>query len=272
MKISTILNVHNQPDLVIDTLDSVLEYMTEDVLVIIDGASNEFDNIDLPVHKMRGFKHGIAKSPYRNVALGLYSLYQLFPESDWYCYLEYDCLVTSTRFKDNLKMADERDVWMLGSDGHIDDKSIPVVESMIGGPFHSSYYLLGACQFFSQVFMRKLMEFQFFERFLNNTNSFGSDSMPGYSGYDVSEHLYPSLCRQFGGNIGVFSSWDAAEQEWHGSYKVFPIRWQPEINAETESFEEASIIHPLKDLDHPIRKYHRKVRNVSKRKKYSHAT
>lgn len=269
VKIATILSVHNDVDLVLDTLDSVLEYMTEDVLLLIDGASKEFDNIDLPVHKLKGFRHGITKSPYKNVALGLKNVVELFPDADWYCYLEYDCLITSIRFKYNLEMATDRDIWMLGCDGHVDDKDIPLVSAMLKTPLNSSYYLLGACQFFSKFFMEKLKEINFFDRFLSLTNEFSGGDMPGYSGYDVSEHLYPTLCRQFGGNIGVFSSWDNTEEKWHGSHEVFPVRWQPEI---TEKYTEASIYHPLKNYDSPIRQYYRKIRKLIKEKKYVSST
>lgn len=268
MKIATILSVHNNPKLALDTLESILHYMTDDVLVLVDGATDEFDDVPLPVHKMKGFKHGLSKSPYRNVALGLKTIREMFPDHDWYCYMEYDCLVTSLRFKYNLEMADDRDIWMLGADGHVDDKAIPIVESMLGKPFRSSYYLLGACQFFSKWFMQHLDDFKFFERFLAATNDMTEGFMPGYHGYDVSEHLYPSLCREFGGNIGVFSTWEAGEEKWHGGYKVFPIRWKPDLDPETENWEEASIMHPIKDYDHPIRKHHRKVRYVSQVKKY----
>jgi len=269
MKIATLLSVHDDPKLVLDTLDSVLHYMTDDVLVLVDGASDVFDNIDMPVHRMKGFKHGVPRSPYRNVALGLKTIRGMYPDHDWYCYMEYDCLVTSIRFKYNLEIADDRDIWMLGADGHIDDKAIPLVESMLGQPFRSSYYLLGACQFFSKWFMEKLEQFNFFDRFLAATNDCTGGFMPGYGGYDVSEHLYPSLCRQFGGNIGVLATWDSVEERWHGGHKVFPIRWKPDLDAETENYKDASIMHPLKDYDHPIRKFHRKARYVSKIKKYS---
>jgi hypothetical protein len=272
MKIATIINVHDDPKLVLDTLDSVLHYMTDDVLILVDGASTVFDNVDLPVHKMIGFKHGVKKAPYRNVALGLKTIREMYPHHDWYCYLEYDCLVTSIRFKYNLKMADDRGIWMLGSDGRVDDKQIPLVEAMLGKQFNSSYYLLGACQFFSKWYMEKLEQFNFFNRFLSATNDCAAGIMPGYCGYDVSEHLYPSLCREFGGNIGVLSSWDAINEKWHGGYKVFPIRWQPDLNIDTDIYEETSICHPIKDYSHPIRKHQRSLRYVSKIKKYSSTT
>lgn len=259
MKISTIINVHKDKELVLDTLESVNHYMTNDVLLMIDGTSTEFDSVDVPAYKLKGFKHGISKSPYKNVALGLQNLYDLFPDSDWFSYLEYDCLVTSTRFKDNLKIALDKNIWMLGCDGRVDDKDIPIVSSLLKEPLKYSYYLLGACQFFHKDFMKKLIEIDFFNNFLHITNLYRSGDFFGYNGYDVSEHLYPSLCRQFGGSIGVFSSWDSCEKKWHGRADIFPIRWQPEIELSEDI--DPSIIHPLKDFDHPIRKKYRNLRN-----------
>ncbi|CAE7860201.1 unnamed protein product [Symbiodinium microadriaticum] len=211
--------------------------MTENVLVVVDGAAwDKFKDIPLPAEKMKGFKHGVPKSPYRNVALGLYMLSERHPDADWYCYCEEDVLFTSPRFRYNLQMADRMDVWMLGSDGHVDNKQMALIESLVGGKLTKCYYLLGCCQFFSKKFINKLKEINFFERFLALTNEFPAGHFPNYDGYDISEHLYPTLARHFGGNIGVFATWDREEQQWHGSHEYYPIRWKPELDPETESF------------------------------------
>jgi hypothetical protein len=173
--------------------------------------------------------------------------------------MEYDCLVGSDRFMRNLKLAEEMGVWNLGTNGRMDpDISLSLVEALVGSKFSEVYYMLGACQFFNKKFMEKLVEIDFFNRFLHLTNHFTEGFMPNYAGYDVSEHIYPTLARYFGGNTGVFSKW--YNDRWHGSYQYFPIRWKPEITEE-ENFPEASIIHPLKTFDHPIRIYHREKRN-----------
>jgi len=260
MKIAALLNVHTPDKVIIDTLESIFCYLTRDVLVLIDGASeSKFKDFDLPVPSVVGFKHGCPKSPYRNVALGLKCLYESNPEADWYCYTEYDVLFTSSRIRSQLLMADEMDVWMLGNDGHVDEVTLPLVSSLVGEPLKQSYYLLGCCQFFRNKYLRKLYEIDFFDRFLNLTNEFTEGYMPCYSGYDVSEHLYPSLCRHFGGNIGVLASYDEMGR-WHGAYQYYPVRWRPELNPETEEFPDASIMHPLKNYDHPFREEHRKIR------------
>lgn len=260
MEIAAVLNVHSQPDVIIDTLDSILTYMTDKVLVVVDGATwDDFKDVQLPVGKVQGFHHGKPKAPYRNVALALKTVTETYPNVDWYCYTEYDVLFTSERFKHNLKMAEDRDVWMLGNDGHVDEVAMPLVQAMIGENFKSCYYLLGCCQFFHRKFIDRLKDYNFFDRFLNLTNGFTDGYFPFYSGYDLSEHMYPTLCRHFGGNVGVFATYDG-EGKWHGAYEYFPCRWKPELDPETENFPNASIMHPLKKYDHPIRAHHRERR------------
>lgn len=260
MEIAVVINVHSKPNVVMDTIESIRHYMTDDILLVIDGASTDFKKLELPVKKLEGFRHNCPRAPYRNVALGLQTVSEVYPNADWYCYLEYDCLVTSKRFLPNLQLADEKNIWMMGSDGRLDDKTMPLVSALIGSEFKSIYYLLGACQFFSKKFMTKLNEIDYFNRFLSVTNGFSDGFFPAYTGYDISEHMYPSLARHFGGNVGVFATYDMQAGRWHGSHKVFPIRWKPELDPVTENFPEASIMHPLKSYDHPIRVYHRERR------------
>lgn len=260
MEVATVLNVHKPSEIIVDTLDSILTYVSDKVLVLIDGKSwDSFNDYPLNTPKLKGFSHGIRKAPFRNTALGLSTLFDHWPEADWYCYCEYDVLFGSNRFLHNLRMAEEKNVWMLGNAGRIDEVRLPMIESLIGSPFKSVYYLLGCCLFFHRKFLEKLKELDFFPRFLNLTNNFDGASFPGYAGYDLSEHLYPTMCRHMGGNIGVFATCDD-NMKWHGSYRHFPMRFRPALDPETENFPEASIMHPLKTFDHPIRCYHRERR------------
>lgn len=260
MQVAVSLNVHSHPEVVIDTIDSIKTYLTHDILVVIDGASNSFNNISLPTATLNGLPHNISRSPYKNVALSLMNLYESYPNHDWYCYTEYDCLFTSDRILTNLKIAKEKNIWMLGNDGHVDDIPIPFLESIMRTKFNGCYYLLGACQFFSNEFLGKLMEMEFFDKLLLSTSPYSDGFFPLYQGYDISEHMYPTLARHFGGLVGVFATYDYATRKWHGSYKVFPVRWRPELDLDTENFPEASIMHPLKEMMHPIRVYHRNKR------------
>lgn len=260
MELAFIINTHtDQTECIRDTIDSISTYATNNILVVVDGlAWNNYKDLQIPAYKMEGFRHGCRKSPYKNVALGIKTASENWPDSDWYCYCEYDVLFASDRFKYNLKKAEEMNVWMLGNDGHVDDKELSLISSMIKEKINNSYYLLGCCLFFHRKFINKLKEINFFERFLNITSGFSDGYFPQYNGYDVSEHMYPSLCRHFGGNIGVFATWD--QGKWHGASEYFPMRWRPEIDQSVDNCENASIIHPLKSFDNPIREYHRKKR------------
>ena len=263
MEIATVMNIHADPDVVIDTLESINMYVTNKNLVIVDGASkNIFNEVQLPAIKIEGFPHKSIKSPYRNMALGLMMLYEMYPKEDWYLYLEPDCLVGSEYFKQVLEKSDKHNVWMMGTNGHIDEAEMPLIESLLGEEFKSGYYLLGACLFFNQKFMKKLNELNFFEKFLNLTNGFTQGHMPGYGGYDISESMYPTMARHFGGNIGVLSSW--SDGVWHGNHEMFPIRWRPSLDA--EDFSKASIMHPIKTISHPLRVHYREKRNCCKNK------
>jgi hypothetical protein len=257
MKIATVLNVHADPKTIIDTCQSIFAHVGQNVLLLVNGSAWEtLKDIDLPVCKVHGFNHNKPKSPYRNVALGLKMAQEQWPDADWFCYTEYDVLFASSRFRANLEMAEEKKVWMLGNGGRVDEVSLPLVEAMLGEKFRSVYYLLGCCQFFHKDFIAKLVEIDFFDRFLFLTNEFPDGFFPAYTGYDISEHLYPTLCRHFGGNVGVFATWDDQEK-WHGSYQYFPMRWKPELD---EIYEDASILHPVKEFSHPIRKRQRERR------------
>lgn len=256
MRVATFLNIHANPDLVFDTIDSIKTHMTNDILAVVDGASSAFTDVKIPVPYIKGFKHGFPRAPYRNVALGLKNLTEMY-DSDWYCYLDYDALVASERFKQNLQMADDKGIWMLGNDGAVNEVQIPLVDAILGWKMTKGYYLLGCMLFFSRKFIDKLKEINFLDRFLTATNSFSQGFMPGYDGYDVSEHMYSTLARELGGNIGVFASYTPGR--WHGSYEYFPCRFRPELT-EDENFPDASILHPLKNYDNPIRVLHRNKR------------
>lgn len=262
MKIATVLNVHADPLLVADTIESIQCHMTDDILVVRDGATKH-KRFNLTVPSIVGFYHNCPRAPYRNVALGLNVLTSHY-DADWYCYMEYDCLVASDMFRKTLEKASEMNVWMLGCAGRVDEAKMPLLDNMFGTDLSKhSYYLLGCCQFFSKEMIKKIKEINFFERFLSLTNQFSEGYFPGYNGYDPSEHLYPTLARFFGANIGVFSTYHEVTQMWHGNHEYFPMRFRPELESVAQHTK-ASILHPLKSYDHPIREYHRE-----RRKKYA---
>jgi hypothetical protein len=265
MKIATVLNIHNNSKMVHDTIDSIQTYVTDDILAIVDGAHwNKVESVAFPCYKLEGFRHNCPKSPYRNVTLGLKEAANLWPDADWYCYTEYDCLFASNKFKNTLKLAENMGIWCLGNDHVVGDFKFPLLDLMLETKIEKSHYLLGCCVFHRGDFIRKLVEMDFFNRFLYLTNSFSQGFFPGYEeqgGYDIGEHLYPTLAAHYGGQVGHFARYSLATSQWYDNYKSYPLRWKPELDAETEHFPEAYILHPLKTYDHPIREYHRKKRN-----------
>jgi len=261
MEIATLLNTHC-PESTADTLESIQTFVGQNVIVSIDGAVwNDFEDIKLPAYKLKGFYHNTPKSPYRNMALGLRTLYSKFPKADWFLYTEYDCLFASNAFKKNLDFADRQDVWMLGNDGRQEKNKhkFPLIEAIINEKISTCHYLLGSCMFFCNEFIERLAELDFFTKLINVSNHFTEGYFPSYTGYDLSEHLYPTLATHFGGDIGSFAAWNEITRTWSGNYSRYPIRWQPELDPETECFEKASILHHIKK-NHPIREVHRKKR------------
>ena len=139
MKISVLLNCHGDEDLVKDTIDSVKKYVTNDILVLIDGC-NWADwgvSVDLGVEKISGLYHGKSKSPYKNLTYGLSKIYEKYPDSDWFCYIEPDVLFTSSSFKDDLK-----DCWCIGADLRHYKYELPFFVNMTRFEFKHYCYLL----------------------------------------------------------------------------------------------------------------------------------
>ena len=264
MKIATILSVHKGPEVVVDTLDSVRTWIGDKVLMLVDGAHWDWAaNMELPAVKLKGFYHDLPKSPYRNVTLGLMHAQRLWPDMDWYCYCEYDVLFTSSAFKSDLEDAAKRGVWLLGNDYNEGNIRLPLLEKMMKTKFDGSKYLLGCCLFHRGDFLRKLAELNFFDRFLFWTNPFSGGFFPDYDaqgGYDVVEHLYPTLAHHFGGKVESFANYHRNSllgPWWGGNFRKYPMRWQPTIDPEKENFPEACVFHPLKLPDHPIRLFHK---------------
>lgn len=231
--IATILNVHSDEELILDTINSISTYMTNKILIVVDGASWESLK-NLPGNKVKGFHHGSSKSPFRNVALGIKTAYERYKKVDWFCYMEQDVLVTSNKFKEYLTP----DIWILGNNGHPDNLPVPAIDAIIGKESAKySYYLLGCCQFMNKNFIQKLVEeYDFFNRFLGGSY--------GFTGYDMSEYLYPTLVRCFGEKVGILASWSEKHRVFRGSH-YFPMRYRPEIE---EDSPEASLVHPVKSM------------------------
>jgi hypothetical protein len=252
MKIAVLLSAHQDTEIVLDTIESIKKYVSDDILLICDGArwSSWGEKAPLPVYKMSGFFHNYSRAPYRNITFGLYHVLKLFKEIDWVCYTEYDTVFASDAFKEDLEEAAKEGVWCLGNDVRSGDFKFPLLENMIKSKISGSRYLLGCCVFYHIDFLRKLEELNFFEKFLYLTNDFTKGFFPGYEeqwGYDLAEHLYPTLAHHYGGGVRGMACWSG--NRWTGSER-FKMRWKPEIEEDCLS---ASIFHPLKAYDNSIR-------------------
>src|SRR5689334_11057700 len=77
-EIAVLTTAHPQrPDVIKDTVDAILYYVTDKILCVVDGiAWEDYQNVHLPCAKLEGFRYGCPRAPYRNVALGLSVLIQ----------------------------------------------------------------------------------------------------------------------------------------------------------------------------------------------------
>jgi hypothetical protein len=258
MQIATLIHIHNDEDLVKDTIASVMKYVGPNILVIYDGAVQQWgDLLKLSVNKVPGLYHNYNRNPYKNIAFGMNKLINLFPNQQWYCYCEYDVLFTSDKFKEDLKRKYEQNYWCVGNDHRKYNIKLPLFEKWLDKSFQDTDYLLGCCMFYSDKFIEKLMKINFYNKLLDFSCGFTKGFFPGFYEYDLSEHLYPTLAKQLGGNVGSFAAWNEITEAWSGRYKNYPMRFRPEIE---ELFPEAYIMHPVKAYDGEIRKYFREKR------------
>lgn len=263
MNIATVVGAHENSDVFRDTIDSVRHYWGSNILVIVDGLSK--DNFEeVPARVLSGFSHGKGSMPFRNVALGLMKAWEAWGKSvDWYCYLEYDCLVGSSEVFEHLEEASKLGYWIVGNDLRIEDKRLPFLEGVMKKKFDVQY-LLGCCMFYNSIFMESLAKDDFFEKFLNFTNFrtetinlIDSNGKP-HLVYTLDEFMYPTLAIGYGGKVGEFACWK--DSFWVGNYEYYPMRFRPELGVE-DPCEKACVMHPLKEFNNPIRIYHRMKRN-----------
>lgn len=256
MRIAVILSAHENSPTYRDTLESVKTHLSDDVVVLADGfGAGQFDGVDL----IEGFRHGKSSAPVRNVALGLMGAWERWGGvADWYCYIEYDCLVGSGEVREHLGMADERGYWMLGNDMRSVDRSMPFLDRLEGGRIPLRY-LLGCCWFMSSAFMGELARRRFFTRLLEYTNFFDSETVlledasgKGLPAHDPSEFIYPSLAVHYGGTVEQLACWDGG---WSGNYHHYPMRFKPDLS-ESDPFRDACVMHPVKDPESPLRRFH----------------
>jgi len=284
MKIATVLNCHEESDLLLDTLDSIRLFLSKDILLVSDGSSEDnFESINY-TYKLKGFSHNSSKAPYKNVILGLMKAWEIWGENvDWYCYTEPDCLFAANNIAQDLK---KRNSWLIGNnlkkekvDLNFEDNSFPFIGKFLKKEITDTYYMIGCCLFFKKDFLKKLKELDFFEKILNYTNAFNKGHYPKYKGHDISEHLFPTLAWHLGGGLGEFANLSVPEHPTgnHEKYKIkfggsFTYIFNDKLNKSTngdlgtddfESCKKSYVMHPIKEFNNPIRKYHRSLRRES---------
>lgn len=266
VRLAVVLNAHENSPVFRDTLESVRHYWTERALVVADAKNWSQFSGDESLLKLEGFYHGRPSAPYRNMCLGLMKAWETWDnEADWFCYMEYDCLVGSSETKLHLAEADKKGVWLVGNDYRTDARSIPFLESFEkdGLPLH---YLLGCCLFFSRGFMSALAGRDFFRRFLEFTNfrtddpSFLDKDGRSERVYDISEFMYPSLAIKYGGRVAELDCWEGSCWRYGGS--KYPMRFRPDLFE--SNFAESCVMHPLKSIPCPTRSFHRERRGLTR--------
>lgn len=264
MKLALVINAHADAPVVADAVDAARRWATEDLMVLVDGASWERfgSGLSVPAVKACGLWHAHSHAPYRNLTLGLMEVARLWPGRDWYGYCEYDVLFASPAFKEDLAVAAGKGVWCLGNDHREDALRFPYLERIVGAEIRSCHYLLGCCVFYSGEFVRRLVRENFFGTLLHRTNGFANGFFPGAEAlYDFGEYLYPTLAIHYGGRVGCLGRWDGQKSKWGGRSRRYPMRFRPELG-EADYFPEASILHPVKG-DSVIRRMERAKRNAS---------
>lgn len=262
MKVSAVLHVHNHPALVEDTLDSIYLWMTNQIHVIVDEAGwhnfSEFKYKDVELEK--GFFHNIHRCPYKNVALSLKRVYEKWPDSDWFCYIEYDCLVISDLFMKDLKHFKNR-AWLLANDIRVPGHTLPpMFTDLLGKPLWPGHIMLGCCVFYHRDFLKKLHE-EFFGKFLEQVKDFPPGFYPDFRGYALEEEMFPSLAAFYGGRVEQLAAWKGGPI---GNFTRYPMR-HPEVIYPYLVTPLTSIIHPLKNYDDPIRVHFRRLRSKLKK-------
>lgn len=239
MRLATTILTHDHVDVTKDTVESVKMWMTDNVLVVVDLAGwKNFEGKQLGTKMIPGLHHGHHKSPYRNYVFSLHNLVKEFPDCDWYAYMEYDVLVVSSGFKNDLKSK----AWMMGCDVRTYPFTFPLLDKILDcGKIQHSRYVFGCCHFLHHDFVYRLLDMDFFDRFLKATAKFTDGTFPDYNEYAFEEACFPTIVDHLGGTIKELGCWD----EKRGS-RMYPIRFNPEMRPD-EVPVSASIIHPVKE-------------------------
>lgn len=259
MKIATTILVHNSPDIVQDTIESVKTWITKDILVIVDEASwGIFQNLNFGVPMDKGYRHAFNRSPYRNYTLAIRKLYEMYPNNDWYCFLEYDCLVVSDFYKKHLNNA-----WVIGNDHRVKSFDFPHLKSIVDLDYQEAHYFLGCTHFLHHDFIVQLAEINAFKKIEEQTKAYDNGYFPGYTRHAFEEELFPTMAVALGGKIKEMACWTGLAETgnipgWRGDPSIM-ARFKPAITPD-EILPSTSILHPVKDLG-VIRRHYKEARS-----------
>lgn len=244
MEVAVVMNVHGRVDVVRDTIDSIRTWMSNKIVIVVDQLGWEhFKDFEYPdTHVVCGLPHGKPKSPYKNFCVGFNEVYKKWPNVDWFCYTEYDMVVVSDQFREDLEFGTQNGISCMGRRYYkIGNrrKDHWMAMQILGNRDLPIYKMLGALMFFSRPCVEGLMKFNFFSEVLERSKDYQGTKFPGFCGFAVEEILFPSAAAAFGPIHDLGS--DLA-----GKYLVRP-GWQP-VGLE-EIRPHTTFAHPIKKMD-----------------------
>ena len=252
MEIAAFVHTHNNPELTADTVDSVKTWMTKKVFVLVDGAGwKNFDHKDVGCDLHCGLLHGRQKSPFRNILFGLKEIYKRYPDQEWYAYLENDCLVVTDQFKEDLKKAKGK--WFAGCNHRTGQLDIPLLDQLVGGRVSEEHYVIGCTMFFHRDYLEKLLSENIPNKIIEATLPLPSGDFPAFRGFAFEETLFPSLSNYYRSSSVYPLSGNFTPR--------YPVRWPLDLLPSDVS-PAATILHPVKKADDPLRLHYRRFREL----------
>ena len=257
MKIASVLNVHTNPELVKDTIDAQRAWLTDRTLLVVDGASwdkfKSFEHRDVVV--VRGVNHAARKSPYKNMGIGLLDAYRRWPDSDWFCYSEYDTLFVSDKIKEDLDKASKTTASFLGFNPRhkLGSQDHWLVQNLLSRRYGQPmcWKSIGCLMFYSGFCIQHFVESDFISRMLDKTSAYQGEHFPHFTDYAVEEILFPSAASLFG-DIKSITSFESPKSR-------YVIKFGHDVDFSDVS-DATSVIHPAKNPRSQVRRHFRRAR------------
>lgn len=262
MKIAVFMVACHEAEVLLDTIESIRTFITEDIVVVIDEiAWPRYAKLKVPFKLEKGFFHNTNKAPYKNMCLSLMKAKEYYPDADWYWYLEPDVLIVNENYKSEIERFNH--CWLIGCDHRHDNKcNLSLLSEVTGIPaLNIDHTVLGCCQILKNEFVQKLSKLDFFNKFLEVTKEFQGGYFPGYTYYAFEETLFATLAVWMGKHVASLSSYEplSSVQRGRGDYKKYVIRFGVDLSPR-DIYPCTSIIHPIKRFNDPIRNYFRDAR------------